>query len=84
MHESHSLGLLASRAEKEWRARMQESGVRIPDGVTASRLFHAAGQWMRDELSYFSRQEGDAPIGNAGVDQLKSYDAAYIGNSGEK
>ncbi|MGM9578933.1 MAG: polysaccharide deacetylase family protein [Evtepia sp.] len=30
------------------------------------------------------RQEGAAPIGNAGVDQLKRYDAAYIGNTGEK
>ena len=30
------------------------------------------------------RQEGAAPIGNAGADQLKKYDAAYIGNTGEK
>ena len=30
------------------------------------------------------RQEGVAPIGNAGVDQLKQYDAAYIGNQREK
>ena len=30
------------------------------------------------------RQEGTAPIGNAGVDQLKQYDAAYIGNPAEK
>ena len=30
------------------------------------------------------RQEGAAPIGNAGVDQLKKYDAAYIGNTSEK
>ena len=30
------------------------------------------------------RQEGTAPIGNAGADQLKKYDAAYIGNTGEK
>ena len=30
------------------------------------------------------RQEGAAPIGNAGVDQLKRYDAAYIGDTGEK
>ena len=30
------------------------------------------------------RQEGMAPIGNAGVDQLKQYDAAYIGDTGEK
>ena len=30
------------------------------------------------------RQEGAAPIGNAGADQLKQYDAAYIGNTSEK
>lgn len=30
------------------------------------------------------RQEGAAPIGNAGKDQLKQYDAAYIGDTGEK
>ena len=30
------------------------------------------------------RQEGTAPIGTAGVDQLKQYDAAYIGNTSEK
>ena len=30
------------------------------------------------------RQEGAAPIGNAGVDQLKQYDAAYLGDPSEK
>lgn len=30
------------------------------------------------------REEGAPPIGNAGVDQLRRYDAAYIGNTGEK
>ena len=30
------------------------------------------------------RQEGAAPIGNAGVDQLKRYDAAYIGDTSQK
>ena len=30
------------------------------------------------------RQEGQPPVGNAGIDQLKRYDAAYIGNTGEK
>jgi len=30
------------------------------------------------------RQEGTAPIGTAGADQLKAYDAAYMGNTGEK
>ena len=30
------------------------------------------------------RQEGAAPIGNAGVDQLKQYDAVYIGDTTKK
>ena len=30
------------------------------------------------------RQEGAAPIGNAGVDQLRKYDAAYLGDTSEK
>lgn len=30
------------------------------------------------------RQEGAAPIGNAGVDQLRQYDAAYLGDTTEK
>lgn len=30
------------------------------------------------------REEGAPPIGNAGKDQLKAYDAAYIGDPGEK
>ena len=30
------------------------------------------------------RQEGAAPVGNAGVDQLKQYDAAYIGDTTKK
>ena len=30
------------------------------------------------------RQEGTAPIGNAGTEQLRQYDAAYIGNTRER
>ena len=30
------------------------------------------------------RQEGQPPVGNAGIDQLMRYDAAYIGDTGEK
>ena len=30
------------------------------------------------------RQEGSAPIGNAGSSQLAQYDAVYLGNTGEK
>lgn len=38
-----------------------------------------AGSWG---LSF--RQEGSAPIGNAGVRQLQQYDAVYLGNTNEK
>ena len=37
------------------------------------------GSWS---LSF--RQGGAAPIGNAGVDQLRKYDAAYLGDTSEK
>ena len=39
----------------------------------------STGSWG---LSF--RQEGALPIGNAGKDQLRQYQAAYIGNVGEK
>ena len=51
--------------------------------VTAVLIFSGSaiqtGSWG---LSF--RQEGAPPIGNAGIDQLKQYDAAYIGNTAEK
>ncbi len=51
--------------------------------VVAITIFHQSalqtGAWG---LSF--RQEGTAPIGNAGIDQLKQYDAAYIGDSSQK
>ena len=50
---------------------------------TAMWVFHSSaiptGSWG---LSF--RQEGMPPIGNAGADQLKQYDAAYIGDTSEK
>lgn len=51
--------------------------------AVAVRIFSGSalqtGSWG---LSF--RQEGAAPIGNAGKDQLKQYDAAYIGDTGQK
>lgn len=51
--------------------------------TVAARVFYGStletGSWG---LSF--RQEGEAPIGNAGADQLKVYDAAYIGDTSEK
>ena len=51
----------------------------ILGGVIFTRQVLETGSWG---LSF--RQEGDAPIGNANVSQLKKYDAAYIGNTSEK
>ena len=51
-------------------------------GVTVSILMGSrieTGSWG---LSF--RQEGAPPIGNAGKDQLRAYDAAYIGDSTRK
>ncbi len=39
----------------------------------------ATGSWG---LSF--RQEGSSPIGSAGADQLKQYDAAYLGDTSQK
>jgi len=51
--------------------------------TAAVSIFHKSaletGSWG---LSF--RQEGQAPIGNAGKDQLKQYDAAYIGDTAQK
>ena len=51
--------------------------------VVAITIFHQSalqtGSWG---LSF--RQEGAAPIGNAGIDQLKQYNAAYIGDTSQK
>ena len=50
--------------------------------VAAAVFFRSAlptGSWG---LSF--RQEGAAPIGNAGIDQLKKLDAVYIGDTGRK
>lgn len=47
-------------------------GVFLTDGIET-------GSWG---LSF--RQEGAPPVGNAARDQLKLYDAAYLGNPGEK
>ena len=51
--------------------------------VVAGSIFRGSaletGSWG---LSF--RQEGTAPIGNAGQDQLAKYDAVYVGDPGEK
>ena len=51
----------------------------ILGGVIFTRQVLETGSWG---LSF--RQEGDAPIGNANVSQLKKYDAAYMGDTSEK
>ena len=47
-------------------------GIFLADGMET-------GSWG---LSF--RTEGAPPVGNAGRDQLKAYDAAYLGNPGKK
>ncbi len=51
--------------------------------VTAITIFHSSAL-PTDSWGLSFRQEGAAPIGNAGVDQLKQYDAAYIGDTSQK
>ena len=50
--------------------------------VAATVFFRSALQTGSWGLSF--RQEGTAPIGNAGIDQLKKLDAAYIGDTSKK
>ena len=50
--------------------------------VTVGLFTHKSMETGSWGLSF--RQEGAAPIGNAGIAQLKQYNAAYIGNSGAK
>ena len=50
--------------------------------VAATVFFRSALQTGSWGLSF--RQEGTAPIGNAGIDQLKKLDAAYIGDTAKK
>ena len=58
------------------------AAIGVAVGVALGIFFRSTletGSWG---LSF--RQEGAAPIGNAGVDQLKQYDAAYLGDTSEK
>ena len=58
------------------------AAIGVAVGVALGIFFRSTletGSWG---LSF--RQEGAAPIGNAGVDQLKQYDAAYLGDPSEK
>ncbi len=54
----------------------------IAVGVSVSVFYASALQTGSWGLSF--RQDGAPPVGSAGKDQLKQYDAAYIGNSHEK
>ena len=59
------------------------AGVVLLAAVLAFVIFFGSaletGSWG---LSF--RTEGETPIGTAGTDQLKAYDAAYVGDPGEK
>ena len=52
--------------------------------VTVSISVFASSAMETGSWGLSFRQEGAAPIGTAGVDQLKQYDAAYLGDTAEK
>ena len=58
------------------------AAIGVAVGVALGIFFRSTLETGAWGLSF--RQEGAAPIGNAGVDQLKQYDAAYLGDPSEK
>jgi len=68
---------------------MRRRDLWILAGAMAAAIAVAVGVFRGGVLETASwglsfRQEGAAPIGNAGQDQLAAYDAVYIGDTGEK
>ena len=68
---------------------MSKRDLWILGGAFALALVLGIGVMMSSTLETGSwglsfRQEGAAPMGNAGKDQLKEYDAAYIGDVTQK
>lgn len=68
---------------------MRKRDLIILFGALAAAIAVAVSVFRSDALETGSwgltfRQEGAAPIGNAGADQLKQYDAAYIGDTSRK
>ena len=68
---------------------MRRRDITIAFGALLLGLAAAAGILQNSVMETGSwglsfRQEGAPPIGTAGKDQLAQYDAAYIGNTGEK
>ena len=58
------------------------AAIGVAVGVALGIFFRSTLETGAWGLSF--RLEGAAPIGNAGVDQLKQYDAAYLGDPSEK
>ena len=52
--------------------------------VTVAAMVFSASAIQTGSWGLSFRQEGAAPLGSAGQDQLKQYDAAYLGNGEEK
>ena len=52
--------------------------------VTVAAMVFSASAIQTGSWGLSFRQEGAAPLGSAGQDQLKQYDAAYLGNEEEK
>ena len=68
---------------------MRKRDLVILSGAMAAALVLGVGIFAGSSLQTGAwglsfRQEGAPPIGNAGADQLRQYDAAYIGNTAEK
>ena len=68
---------------------MRKKDLWILFGAICFAVVLAVGQFLGSAITTGSwglsfRQEGAAPIGNAGVDQLRQYDAAYIGDTTRK
>ena len=68
---------------------MRKKDLWILFGAICFAVVLAVGQFLGSAITAGSwglsfRQEGAAPIGNAGVDQLRQYDAAYIGDTTRK
>ena len=60
--ESGVINLTASCAEQEIRARLLAEGVRLPEEVTAAKLYRGAVQWMQSRIRPFVRERKQADL----------------------
>lgn len=72
-----------------WGDKMMKRDVYVFSGVLLMAVVLAVGVLAGSVIPTGSwglsfRQDGAPPVGNAGVEQLRQYDAAYLGNTAEK